>query len=282
MLVAAARQAQQNEALREAQQSNLALRETLAEALAVQEKEASHPHLNIDSAGHKLLQLLDGLLMGHHVDAQQVILARSALLKAGNNLWKPTDIDWSQASLGDKEVNEALRKLLGTPTSDTENDYPSAGGNGTPSASQTPASPRWSLEAASAQLLQPTGAERHSRRPSSLERARAISLAGAGLRTAGSSPWGPQASGLIMRYAPESGARTRVSEESNLFSLGSMPTSMATTLRPQDTMVKAQSTALKAQDSVPRGHVKGTLSALPSSVKGSEPSGCCGGLLQVR
>ena len=49
------------------------------------------------------------------VDAQQVITARTALLRAGVNMWRPLEVHWSEAVGADREVNKALAALLGAP-----------------------------------------------------------------------------------------------------------------------------------------------------------------------
>lgn len=112
MLMTAAKQERAAEALRQAHKSNCALRETLAEALAQQEEETVRPRLNVSSAGRTLLQLLDELLVGGEVDLHKVMEARNTLLRAGSDLWRPLNVDWSKVSVGDSEVNEALTKLL--------------------------------------------------------------------------------------------------------------------------------------------------------------------------
>lgn len=112
MLMTAAKQERAAEALRQAHKSNCALRETLAEALAQQEEETVRPQLNVSSAGRTLLQLLDELLVGSEVDLHKVMEARDTLLRAGSDLWRPLNVDWSKVSVGDSEVNEALTKLL--------------------------------------------------------------------------------------------------------------------------------------------------------------------------
>lgn len=114
VLMAASKQAMATAALREAQDDNSALKETLAEALATQQQEAGVSKLSVDSAGHVVLKVLDRLIMGEQVGAQALLAARSTLLKAGNNLWKPLSVHWSQAMVSDEEVNESLAKLLGT------------------------------------------------------------------------------------------------------------------------------------------------------------------------
>lgn len=104
-------------------ESNAALRQTLADTLAQQQEAAGVPRVDmlgtttrllVDSPGHRLLDLVDSLLVGEEVDAQAVLAARSALLQSAGNMWKPLGVDFSGATGGDWEVNQSLARLLGT------------------------------------------------------------------------------------------------------------------------------------------------------------------------
>ena len=114
MLLAASKQEIAQDALRAMQRTNAQLKESLEEALAHQQEQAGRSQLNTDSAGHLLLRLLDGLLAGETVGTQAALEARNALLRGGDSVWKPLELDWSEVVDGDKEVKAALARLLGT------------------------------------------------------------------------------------------------------------------------------------------------------------------------
>lgn len=113
VLFSASKQVQAENWMQEVAQDNNALKETLAETLACQQEEAGRKNLSFDCAGHVMLRLLDGLVLGEEVTAQQVLAARAALLRSGDSVWKPIDFG-SRSLVEDKEVNASLAKMLGT------------------------------------------------------------------------------------------------------------------------------------------------------------------------
>ena len=110
-LVAAARQVLATERLQQAEHNNRTLKRTLAQTLASHHE--AMPMLQVESAGHQLLDLLESLLVGEEVEPEALLAARAALLKSGGNVWKPLDVDWSAVG-ADKEVNQSLARMLGT------------------------------------------------------------------------------------------------------------------------------------------------------------------------
>lgn len=125
-LMAAAKQAKAEEALRQAQRTNEQLRARLAVAALQSEGSTQSAQevwgswgpcrVSICSPGQTLVQLLDALLAGQEVTREEVAGARRALLRTGQDVWKPQTVSWPPASAGDWEVNAALAKLLGTIT----------------------------------------------------------------------------------------------------------------------------------------------------------------------
>ena len=99
-------------------EANAMLKDSLAKALA-SNTGAMHKsvELNTMTPAALAIKLLDSLMIGEEVDAQQVLAVREALLNSGSgsSLWKPVDIAdgaIGRALGGDEEVNAALELML--------------------------------------------------------------------------------------------------------------------------------------------------------------------------